>query len=130
MAEVAVCCKKVMVVEDDKELRQLIKLSLDLKTGARVVTASDGFMALMMARGELPDLILMDLDLPYVDGFEAIRLIKSDARTRHIPIMALTNHGWDFDWQQKTADLGCVRCLYKPQDVTQLTNIVRDFLSA
>jgi CheY-like chemotaxis protein len=127
-ADVATARKKVMIVEDDRELRQLLQMTLDLRLDVRVVVATDGFMALMMARGELPDLILMDLSMPYVDGFTAIELIKADPSTKHIPIMAFSNHIWDFDWKQKALLLGCVRCLQKSECVTQLVEIIEQFL--
>jgi CheY-like chemotaxis protein len=125
--DVATAYRKVMIVEDDRELRQLLQLTIDLRLDVRVVIATDGFMAMMMARGELPDLILMDLSMPYVDGFTAIELIKADARTKHIPIMAFSNHGWNFDWQQKAIELGCVRCLQKSECMTHLVDIIKEF---
>jgi CheY-like chemotaxis protein len=127
-ADVATARQKVMIVEDDRELRQLLQLSIDLRLDVRVLIATDGFMALMMARGELPDLILMDLSMPYVDGFTAIELLKADAQTKHIPIMAFSNHAWGFDWMQKAAKLGCVRCLQKAECVTRLVDIIEEFL--
>jgi CheY-like chemotaxis protein len=121
---------KVMVVEDDRELRQLLKLSLDTKLEADVLVATDGFMAVMMARGEQPDLILMDLSMPYVDGFQAIQLIKNDGCTSHIPIIALSNYTWDYDWKQKALSLGCVSCLNKSESVTDIVHLVQDFLGS
>ena len=121
--------KKVMVVEDDREMRHLMELSLGMKLNVRVLVATDGFMALMMVRGELPDLILMDLWMPYVDGFQAIELLKSDEQTRHIPIMAFSNHDWNFEWKEKVSELGCVRCLEKTEFIPQIANIVDEFLA-
>jgi CheY-like chemotaxis protein len=65
-----------MVVEDDREVRRFMELSLGTRLNVRVLVATDGFMALMMARGELPDLILMDLRMPYVDGFSGHRNVE------------------------------------------------------
>jgi CheY-like chemotaxis protein len=121
--------KKVMVVEDDREMRHLMELSLGMKLNVRVLIATDGFMALMMARGELPDLILMDLRMPYVDGFQAIEMLKSDKQTRHIPIMAFSNYDWNFDWKEKVEELGCVRCLEKTEFMPHIADIVEEFLA-
>jgi CheY-like chemotaxis protein len=120
--------KKVMVVEDDREVRHLMELSLGMKLNVRVLVATDGFMALMMARGEMPDLILMDLRMPYVDGFQAIEMLKSDERTSHIPIMAFSNYDWKFGWKEKVTELGCVRCLDKTEFMPQIADIVDEFL--
>jgi CheY-like chemotaxis protein len=121
--------KKVMVVEDDREVRHLMELSLGMKSNVRVLIATDGFMALMMARGEMPDLILMDLRMPYVDGFQAIEILKSDEKTRHIPIMAFSNYDWTFGWKEKVTELGCVRCLDKTEFMPQIADIVDEFLA-
>jgi CheY-like chemotaxis protein len=120
--------KKVMVVEDDREMRHLMELSLGMKLNVRVLVATDGFMALMMARGEMPDLILMDLRMPYVDGFQAIEMLKSDEQTRHIPIMAFSNYDWKFGWKEKVTEMGCVRCLDKTEFMPQIADIVDEFL--
>jgi CheY-like chemotaxis protein len=118
-----------MVVEDDREVRHLMELSLGMKLNVRVLVATDGFMALMMARGELPDLILMDLRMPYVDGFQAIEMLKSDEKTRHIPIMAFSNYDWNFGWKEKLEALGCVRCLEKTEFMLHIADIVDEFLT-
>jgi CheY-like chemotaxis protein len=118
-----------MVVEDDREVRRFIELSLGTRLNVRVLVATDGFMALMMARGELPDLILMDLRMPYVDGFQAIEMLKADEQTSHIPIMAFSNYDWTFGWKEKVTELGCVRCLDKTEFMPQIADIVDEFLT-
>jgi CheY-like chemotaxis protein len=120
--------KKVMLVEDDRELRRMMCLSLGCKVQAQVIVATDGLMAVMMARQEKPDLILMDLNMPCVDGFKAIGLLQSDRSTRHIPIIAFSNHSWDFDWMKKATDLGCARCYEKSKHITDLPDIVQHAL--
>jgi CheY-like chemotaxis protein len=87
--------------------------------GYRLLTARDGFDALEQAFARLPDLILMDLSLPDMDGWEATRRLKADGRTRHIPVVALTGHALDGASESALA-AGCDSFLTKPclpQDV-------------
>jgi CheY-like chemotaxis protein len=81
----------VLVVEDFEDAREMYALYLGHE-GFGVVQARDGYEALKLAAEKLPDLILMDLALPGMDGWEATRRIKNDPRTRHIPVVALTGH--------------------------------------
>ena len=81
----------VLVVEDFQDAREMYALYLGYE-GFGVIQAKDGFEALKLAGEQLPDLILMDLALPGMDGWEATRRIKDDPRTRHIPVVALTGH--------------------------------------
>jgi len=81
----------VLVVEDFQDAREMYALYLGYE-GFGVIQAKDGFEALKLTAEQLPDLILMDLALPGMDGWEATRRIKSDPRTRHIPVVALTGH--------------------------------------
>ena len=81
----------VLVVDDYDDAREMYAESL-LVSGFRVAEAADGAQAVEMARTLSPDVILMDLSLPGVDGWEATRRLKADARTRHIPVVALTGH--------------------------------------
>ena len=84
-----------------------------LVQGYRVAEASDGVDALEKARTLDPDLILMDLSLPGIDGWEATRRLKADTRTRHIPVVALTGHASAHDSERARA-AGCDRILIKP----------------
>jgi len=81
----------ILLVEDHELSRDALSRRL-LRRGYRVVLAEDGQQGISMARSERPDLILMDLGLPKVDGWEATRLLKSDLATRHIPIIVLSAH--------------------------------------
>ena len=81
----------ILLVEDHELSRDALARRL-LRRGYRVTLAEDGQQGIAMARTERPDLILMDLGLPKVDGWEATRRLKSDAATRHIPIIVLSAH--------------------------------------
>jgi CheY-like chemotaxis protein len=81
----------ILLVEDHELSRDALSRRL-LRRGYRMVLAEDGQQGISMARSERPDLILMDLGLPKVDGWEATRLLKSDLATRHIPIIVLSAH--------------------------------------
>ena len=78
--------------------------------GYKVLEATDGLEALAVAQGQHPDIIVMDLCMPRLDGWEAIRRLKADARTREIPVVALTALGWNAD----AAEVGCEAYLVKP----------------
>lgn len=86
----------IMVVEDNEFSRDALARRLE-RRGYRIVLAMDGEQAVAVARAEQPDLILMDLGLPVIDGWEATRLLKSDAATRHIPIIVLSAHAMTND---------------------------------
>ncbi len=84
---------KILLVEDNEMNRDMLSRRLQRK-GYTVVTAEDGEKGLLLTRSEMPDLILMDISLPLMGGWEVTRLLKADDSTRHIPIIALTAHAW------------------------------------
>ena len=86
----------IMVVEDNEPSRDALSRRLE-RRGYRIVLAGDGQQAVAAARAEMPDLILMDLGLPGIDGWEATRQLKSGATTRHIPIIVLSAHAMTND---------------------------------
>jgi CheY-like chemotaxis protein len=86
----------IMVVEDNDYSRDALARRLE-RRGYRIVLATDGQQAVSVARSEGPDLILMDLGLPIIDGWEATRQLKADAATRHIPIIVLSAHAMTND---------------------------------
>jgi len=88
----------VLIVDDYPDTCEMYAAYLDL-AGFRPLKANDGYEALRVAAEELPDVILMDLGLPGIDGYEVTRRLKSDPRTRHIPVVALTAHAvsWQLD---------------------------------
>jgi len=117
----------VLVVDDSKENRDF--LAQLLEKHYRVLTAEDGRKAIDVTQSERPDLILMDLSLPVVDGWEATRTIKSDAKLRRIPIIAVTAHAAKEDWDGIRA-AGCDSFLAKPVDETALFEALRHYLGS
>jgi len=98
----------------------MLKMRFELLDGFEVLTAEDGEAGCARAEAELPDVILMDLDLPVIDGWEATRRLKHDAATRDIPIIALTAHAMSGSREQALA-AGCDEFDTKPIDFDRLT---------
>ena len=109
---------KILIVEDDDMNRDMLARRLELR-GYRVVEAIDGRQGIARARAEIPDLILMDVNLPEVDGWEATRCLKAGEATRHIPILALTAHALVGD-REKALRAGCDDYDTKPVDLPRL----------
>jgi CheY-like chemotaxis protein len=103
---------KILIVEDNQYNREMLAKRL-LRAGFTVVTAVDGREGLDMAKTEAPDAILMDLDLPEVDGWEATRRLKSNENTHGIPVIALTAHAGPRDLK-KAVECGCDQYETKP----------------
>ena len=110
---------KVLYVEDNDDNVYMLKMRLELLDGYEVITAADGEAGCAMAAAELPDIILMDLDLPIIDGWEASRLLKQDETTKHIPIIALTAHAMTGS-REKALAVGCDDFDTKPIDFERL----------
>jgi CheY-like chemotaxis protein len=102
----------VLVVDDYDDAREMYAESL-LVSGFRVIEAADGEQAVALACSRCPDVILMDLSLPGVDGWEATRRLKADARTQHIPVVALTGHALS-SALEAAREAGCDRFVVKP----------------
>jgi CheY-like chemotaxis protein len=117
---------KVLYVEDNDDNVYMMKMQFELLDGFEFLTAEDGEAGYVKARVELPDLILMDLDLPIVDGWELTRRLKSDSTTRHIPVIALTAHAMPGAREQALA-AGCDEFDTKPINFERLMQKV-DFL--
>jgi CheY-like chemotaxis protein len=105
--------KKILVVEDVEFNRDLVVQLLE--DAYEIITAADGAEGLRLAERERPDLILMDLSLPIVDGWEATRRIKADEELKQIPIIALSAHAMTGD-EEKARQSGCDDYLSKPLD--------------
>ena len=117
--------KRILVVEDvELNLDLLVQL---LEDEYQVLTATDGAVGIELAARELPDLILMDLSLPVVDGWEATRRIKADDSLKHIPIIALTAHAMKGD-AEKAFACGCDDYMTKPLDEDVLFAKLDQFL--
>jgi CheY-like chemotaxis protein len=106
--------RTVLVVEDDPPLRRMIGIFLRA-AGYRVCAAEDGPSGLALARDERPDLVLLDLMMPGLDGWEVLRRIKGDARTAAIPVLVLTA-SVDPPLTERALRLGATRVLAKPID--------------
>src|SRR5574339_646711 len=117
--------KKILVVEDVEFNRDLVVQLLE--DTYEVLTAADGSEGIYVAELERPDLILMDLSLPVIDGWEATRRIKANAALRGIPIIALTAHVMSGD-EEKAKAAGCDDYLSKPIDEDLLSTNLRTFL--
>ena len=97
--------QKVLLVEDNEMNRDMLSRRL-LRRGFEVVVAGEGEQGLAVARAQRPDLILMDMSLPILDGWEASRRLKADEVTRHIPVIALTAHAMAGD-RDRALEAGC-----------------------
>jgi CheY-like chemotaxis protein len=109
---------KILYVEDNEDNVYVLKSRLT-RAGHTVLVAPDGAQAVTMAAAERPDLILMDLSLPVLDGWEATRRIKSALETRHIPVIALTAHAMAGD-REKAIAAGCDDFDTKPVEMPRL----------
>jgi len=109
---------KILLVEDNEMNRDMLSRRLE-RRGFNVSIALDGAEGLQRARAETPDLILMDMSLPVVDGWEATRQLKADEATRRIPIIALTAHAMAND-EQRARESGCDDFDTKPIDLPRL----------
>jgi CheY-like chemotaxis protein len=117
---------KILLVEDNEMNRDMLSRRL-LKAGFEMVMAVDGEQAIDLARSEAPDLILMDISLPGLDGWEATRRLKARPETRFIPIIALTAHAMAGD-REKSLAAGCNDYDTKPIDFRRLVEKIQGLL--
>lgn len=117
--------KRILIVEDLEFNRDLLVQLLE--DNYEVLTAADGAEGITIAEREHPDLIIMDLSLPGIDGWEATRRIKADATLAHIPIIALSSHAMRGD-EEKARQAGCDDYLSKPLDEDLLFAKLRHLL--
>jgi two-component system, cell cycle response regulator DivK len=117
----------VLIVEDQSELRRLYAQQFAI-SGFDVIEAENGADAITHTTAQAPDVVLMDLSLPVVDGWEATRRLKSDARTAHIPVVALTAHDGSGELQRATR-AGCDWFVPKPCPPDALITEVRRVLA-
>lgn len=110
--------KKILLVEDNEINADMLTRRLT-RRGFTVVWAADGLQAISTALREQPDVILMDMSLPEIDGWEATRRLKQDPTTAHIPIIALTAHAMVSD-RERSLDAGCSEFETKPVDLERL----------
>lgn len=110
--------KKILLVEDDEMNRDMLSRRL-IKRGYDIVIAVDGEQGVALARSGAPDLVLMDMSLPGIDGWTATRQLKEDPATKAIPVIALTAHAMAGD-REKAFEAGCDDFDTKPVELTRL----------
>ena len=119
--------KKILIVDDEPDILRLISLRLR-KLGYDVLTAVDGKEALDAIRNENPDLVLLDLLIPFMNGAEVCEQVKNDKTLKHIPIILFTAHG-DTMAAEKTKKLGAEDYIVKPFVLEELTDKVKEILA-
>jgi len=120
--------QRVLLVEDNEDNRTIYSTVLRY-LGYEVIEAEDGLRAVALARSEHPDLILMDISIPGMDGWEATRVLRADPATRAIPIVALTAHALADD-RKRAAEVGFSSYLAKPIEPNAVVAEVRRWLGA
>jgi CheY-like chemotaxis protein len=118
---------RILLVEDNEMNRDMLSRRLQ-RRGFDVLTATDGEAAVSATAAERPDLVLMDMSLPVIDGWEATRRIKADSSTRAIPIIALTAHAMASDRERSIA-AGCDDYDTKPIDLPRLVSKIEKLLA-
>lgn len=118
---------KILLVEDNPENSDMLSRRLR-RRGFDVVIAEDGILAVSMAQSEAPDLILMDMNLPVLDGWEATKRIRATDTTKALPIIALTAHGMPAD-KARSLEVGCDDHHTKPVDLTALLAQIETLLA-
>jgi two-component system cell cycle response regulator DivK len=122
----ATMSKTILVVEDQEDNRQILRDLLG-SAGFRMIEAHDGEQALNVARSERPNLILMDIQLPILDGYEATRSIKRDPELKHIPVIAVTSYALSGD-EERAREAGCDGYVAKPYSPRDLLARIGQFL--
>ena len=119
---------KVLCIEDNEDNVYMLKMRLELLGDFEVLTAEDGKKGCEMAAAERPDIILMDLEMPVVDGWEATRRLKGNPQTRDIPVIALSAHAFAGE-REKALAAGCNEFDTKPIEFDRLVATVRRILA-
>ena len=118
--------KRILVIEDTEDNRQIIRDLLS-SVGYELIEATDGVSGVALAQKERPDLILMDIQLPEIDGYEATRRIRAIPELAKVPIIAVTSYALSGD-EAKTREAGCDGYVAKPFSPRQLLSKIREFL--
>lgn len=117
---------RILIVEDNMDTYELVRFILE-KNGYETFLAMNGRDGVNAATKQMPDLIIMDLSMPEMDGWTATRLIKGNAHTNTIPLIALTAHALPGD-RQRAFDAGCDEYITKPMDLLELLESVNDWI--
>ncbi len=118
--------KKILVVDDEVDFCDSLKQSLEAG-GYRVITVYDGYQGLQNARSEKPDLILLDVLMPHMDGFDVLMRLKRNERTKRIPVIMLTAKS-DTAAIFKSQELSATDYLIKPFQFEELLNLMKSYL--
>jgi two-component system cell cycle response regulator DivK len=118
--------RTILLIEDNEYNRKIVRKLLS-RSSYRLIEAFDGEAGVALAIGELPDLILMDVQLPKMSGLDATRLLRADVRTTHIPIIVITSFALSGD-RERAAEAGASGYLAKPYSPGDLLALVRKFL--
>jgi two-component system cell cycle response regulator DivK len=120
--------RKILVIEDHEDNRQLLR-DLLMNSGLEMIEATTGLDGVAMAKSHRPDLILMDIQLPGIDGYEATRRIKAEPALKDVPIIAVTSYALTGD-ATKAYAAGCVGYVTKPYSPRELLATIRKHLAA
>lgn len=119
----------ILVAEDGEDTRELMRLLLQLH-GHEVFVAADGEEALTAATNRKPDIVLMDLNMPVMDGFAATRALRDHPATSKVPIVAVSAYLTDKSWCDRAIAAGCDDCVAKPVDFDALDRVLARFAPA
>ncbi len=119
--------KVILIVEDEPKNLKLVRDLLQV-SGYKTIEATDGKQGVALARARKPGLILMDIMMPVIDGLEATRILKADATTRNIPVIALTSFVMKGD-KERILQAGCDGYITKPIDIQEFLKKVAEYLS-
>jgi len=119
--------KTILIVEDEPKNMKLLRDLLQ-RFGYEILEASDGEEGVISARKKIPNLILMDIMMPKMDGLEATRIIKANTQTKQIPIIALTSYAMKGD-RERTIEAGCDGYIAKPIDIQEVLKTIEHFLT-
>jgi two-component system, cell cycle response regulator DivK len=117
---------RILIVEDEPKNMKLMRDLLE-RFSYQIIEAADGEQGVSLAKSSKPDLILMDVMMPKMDGLEATRLIKADIATNEIPIIAITSYAMKGD-RERTLEAGCDAYVAKPIDIVEILKMIAHFV--
>lgn len=118
---------KILIVDDDAKTRKLIKVALR-DYGFEIIEAENGYRAVMSAKEHMPDLILMDIRMPVMDGMSALKTIRTDESMKNIPAIAVTSYAMKGDLEKILTE-GFASCITKPIDIKEIIELVRKYIT-
>ena len=118
----------ILLVEDHEDIRSAMRMRL-CQSGYEVLEAANGQQGVEVARAGVPDLIFMDLEMPVLNGFDAIEQLQTDESCSHIPIIAISNYCWNFNWKDKAMALGCAECMDKGRVINGFDELLQRYVN-